>query len=102
MTKTMNISDFLPTISSEQRRNIRELAEWYQLYIDSLLEHSDYSFPDYLGDKQASDLGEFYDELDEMGVGFGSTVKTEIIGFKEIANKNSSGRPGYEYFTLVE
>jgi len=97
----MSISEFLPTISSEQERKIRELAYRHQQYIDAILEYSDYSFVDYLNDVELGELGVFYDELDEMGVGFGCSAKTEIIGCSEIAFSNTGKGNRCEWFTLV-
>jgi hypothetical protein len=100
MTQTVSISNFAPTISSEQKRNISELTEWYQEYIDSILEHSGYSFTDYLRDIDLSELGDFWNELDEIGIGFSRSRKTKIIGCRDCTSDELGGRPEYVFLTI--
>ena len=101
MTKAIGIGDFLPAISPEQRCMIRDLTFFHQQYTEELLD-ADYSFSDYLDNVDAGELVEFYEGLDGMGVGFCSSIKTEILGIKEIAGKSTGGRPEYQSFILVE
>ena len=101
MNQTISIKEFLPAISSEQEHKIRELADAYKKYINATLEYSDYSFESFLDDAEYGELLNFYGELDEMGVGFGYSVKTEIIGCREVACSSTSERYSYEWFTLV-
>jgi len=100
MTKTLRIEKFMPTISSEQKRKISELTEWHQEYIDSIVEHSEYSFSYYLNDIKLTQLGDFCDELDEVGIGFSCAKKTEVIGCKEVASGEPGKRPEYVFFTI--
>ncbi len=100
MTKTVSISDFLPTISSEHKRNISELVEWHNEYIDGILEYSDYSFADYLKHQKMGELGDLYNQLDEMGIGLGYSGKTEIIGCRELAANETDKRPEYAFFVI--
>ena len=98
----MNISDFLPAITSKQMRKINELSEWHERYHLSLFELFGHSFIDYLVDKNAEDLSEFCDELRGMGVELAPYIDTRIVGWKETESESIDGQPGREYFILVE
>lgn len=100
MTLTVSIDDFLPTISNEQKNNFHELVVWHEHFIKNILDNSDYSFAEYLSDINLSELSDFCNELNDMGISFCYTLKVGAIGLKEVDPGRSSGIPTYHSFDI--